>query len=215
MAVAENPEKYTKQTFFILHWLVSAKNFNSSQFTNISEKEKPEESIVYLLLPLPAGFGLLNPLILFGGCGTFFFSRCSLVSIIINIDKNTKTRQLIISQRQRYRITLYKLCAFPVRICIPGEAHHHSKWGWITMEWTSSSTGIHILTGNGDVPHQEWGCTSPGTHILPGMGMCLTGNAHSSYKVRIVQRAFKSCVVLWEGKGTRVKLLQNNIYMLG
>ena len=29
---------------------------------------------------------------------------------------------------------------------------------------------MHILTGNGDVPHWEWGCASL------GMGMCLTGN---------------------------------------
>ena len=80
---------------------------------------------------------------------------------------------------------------FPVRTCIPGEAHPHSRWGWITMKWTSSlgigmclignahhnrkwgcaSPGMHILTGNGDVPHRE--CTSS-----PGMGICLTGNGN-------------------------------------
>ena len=47
------------------------------------------------------------------------------------------------------------------------------------------------LNRNGDVPHREWGCASPGMHILTGnrdvphrgytssvgMGMCLTLNA--------------------------------------
>ena len=43
--------------------------------------------------------------------------------------------------------TLYKLCAFPVR------------------KWECASPGMHILTGNGDVPH--WECTSsPRMHIV-------------------------------------------------
>ena len=51
---------------------------------------------------------------------------------------------------------------------------------------------MHILTGNGDVPHQEKRCVSLGMHILigngdvphwkcassSGMGMCLTGNTY-------------------------------------
>ena len=40
----------------------------------------------------------------------------------------------------------------------------------------SSSLGIHILTGNWDVPHRQWGCASPGMNIL-------TGHAHSFYRV--------------------------------
>ena len=85
-------------------------------------------------------------------------------------------------------ITLYKLCAVPVRhISIPGEdesqQNKHSH-----REWRCDSPGMHILTGNGDVlyrkctsspemgmrltgnahPHWEWGCDSPGMHILTG-----------------------------------------------
>ena len=56
---------------------------------------------------------------------------------------------------------------------------------------------MHILTGNGDVPHREWGCASPrmGKCLTvnrdvphrectssPGMHI-LTGNAHSLYMV--------------------------------
>ena len=53
--------------------------------------------------------------------------------------------------------TLYKLCAFPVRMCISGESHHNSGEDVYSIV-------IH--------PHQEWGCASPGMHIL-------TGNAQS------------------------------------
>ena len=67
---------------------------------------------------------------------------------------------------------------FPVRICIPGEAHPHSRWGWITVEETYS-LGMHNLTGNGDVPHREWECASPGMNVL-------TWNAHSLYWVIVL-----------------------------
>ena len=47
--------------------------------------------------------------------------------------------------------------------------HPHREWG-------CAAPGKHILTGNGDVTHQE--CSSS-----QGIGMCFTGNAHSFYKV--------------------------------
>ena len=49
-------------------------------------------------------------------------------------------------------------------MCLIGNAYPPRIWG-------CASPGIHILTGNDDVPHQE--CTSS-----PVMGMFLTGNAH-------------------------------------
>ena len=60
--------------------------------------------------------------------------------------------------------------AFSVRMCIPGETHSHSRWGYLFHD-DSSWPGMHILTGNGDVPHRE--CTSS-----PEMGMFLTANVH-------------------------------------
>ena len=69
---------------------------------------------------------------------------------------------------------------FLVRMCIPGKSHRHSRWGCL-FHCDSSSLGMHILTGNGDVPH--WECTSsPGMHIL-------TGNAHT-VKTRIRELPF-------------------------
>ena len=61
-------------------------------------------------------------------------------------------------------------CAFQVRhIPIPGEDTHsiviYPHW-----EWGYASSGMHILTRNGDVPHREWRCTSLGMHILNGNG---------------------------------------------
>ena len=49
-------------------------------------------------------------------------------------------------------------------MCLIGNAHHDRKW-------RCALPGMHILTGNGDVPH--WECTSS-----PGMGICLTGNGN-------------------------------------
>ena len=48
---------------------------------------------------------------------------------------------------------------FPVRMCIPSESHSHSLM-------RMNHNGINILTGNGDMPHQEWRCASLGMHIL-------------------------------------------------
>ena len=53
-----------------------------------------------------------------------------------------------------HKHTLYKLCAFLVRM---------------------NHNGRNILTGNGDVTHQE--CTSS-----PGMGMCLTENLDVTHR---------------------------------
>ena len=39
---------------------------------------------------------------------------------------------------------------FPVRMCISGESHRNSWWGWL-FHCDSSSPGMHIFTGNGDV----------------------------------------------------------------
>ena len=79
----------------------------------------------------------------------------------------------------------------PARICVPGEAHPHSRcipgedeWQWSKhpyrewamsltenaqphWEWGCASHGTHIVTGNGEVPHRK--CTSSlGMHILTG-----------------------------------------------
>ena len=50
-------------------------------------------------------------------------------------------------------------------MCLTGNAYSH-------REWECASPGVHILTGNGNVPHRE--CTS-----TPGMGMCLTGSGNA------------------------------------
>ena len=96
-------------------------------------------------------------------------------------------------------VSLYKLCAFPVRIwipsedvhsrwgtspfpmrmCIPGEAHLHSWWGFafpvrmfILLWFITSSLGMELVT------HQEWECASLGMHIL-------TENGHILYRVNL------------------------------
>ena len=94
-------------------------------------------------------------------------------------------------------------------MCIPGEAHPHSRWG-CAFPVRTNHNGMSILTRNDNVPHQECmssagmemgltrngGYTSPGMHILigngivphreftssPGIGICLTGNAHPHRK---------------------------------
>ena len=68
-------------------------------------------------------------------------------------------------------------------MCIPGEAHLHSRWGHalpvrhipiygedVHSLWGTSPFLVrHILTGNGNVSHRE--CTSsPGMHILTRNG---------------------------------------------
>ena len=124
--------------------------------------------------------------------------------------------------------TLYKLCALPVRMCIPGEdesqwnEHPHREWGYshrewgcpspgmgmcftgnahTHREWEYASPGMHILTRNGDVPHEEctssprMGIASPGMYVFtgnvrlhrecassPGMHI-LTRDAQSLYRV--------------------------------
>ena len=86
-------------------------------------------------------------------------------------------------------ITLYKLCAFPVRhIPIPGEAHLHSRWSTspfpvrhipipgedVHSQWGTSPFPVRICILGEDVhsiviyPSREWGCASPGKHILTG-----------------------------------------------
>ena len=79
--------------------------------------------------------------------------------------------------------TLYKLCAFPVRICIPGEdthsrwstspflvrhifipdeAHPHSRWG-------TSSFLVRMWIPGEAHPYFRWGCAFPVSHIaIPG-----------------------------------------------
>ena len=71
---------------------------------------------------------------------------------------------------------MYKLCAFPVgHIPIPDE--DESQWNKHThRERRLASPGMHILTGNGDVPRRE--CT-----FSLEMGMCLTGIAQSLYRL--------------------------------
>ena len=87
-------------------------------------------------------------------------------------------------------LTLYKICAFLVRMCFPDEAHPHSRGGTSSFlvrhipipgedvhsmvihphrGWGCASLGMGMcLTGNGNVPHWEWGCASPGMNILTG-----------------------------------------------
>ena len=93
---------------------------------------------------------------------------------------------IIQSELSRWLFTLYKLCAFPLRICIPGE-DVHSRWGTFPFPVRMNHNGINILTGNGDVTHRE--CTSS-----LGMGMCLSGNAHSLY--RVLSEQFKLILVI-------------------
>ena len=80
---------------------------------------------------------------------------------------------------------------FPVRMCIFGEAHPHSRWGCalpvrhipilgeeMHSRWSISSFPVRmcIPIPSEDVhsivihPHQEWGCASLGMHILTGNG---------------------------------------------
>ena len=75
-----------------------------------------------------------------------------------------------------------------MRICIPGDAHPHSRWG-CAFPVRINHNGINILTGNEDVTHRE--CTSS-----PGMGMCLTGSAHSLYRVKVYRAASFSKTVV-------------------
>ena len=65
-------------------------------------------------------------------------------------------------------ITLYKLCAFPVRICIPVE-DVHSRCGTFPFPVRMNHNGMNILTGS-TYSHREWGCTSQGIHILTRNG---------------------------------------------
>ena len=58
-------------------------------------------------------------------------------------------------------------------VCLTRNAHPRREWEYV-------SPGMHILTGNGDVPHRER-TSSPGMHIL-------TGNAHSLYRVYMYQQ---------------------------
>ena len=61
-------------------------------------------------------------------------------------------------------------------MCIPGEDVYS------IVIHPADRECMHILTGNGDVPHGKGGCASS------GMGMCLTGNAHSLYRVNMPHR---------------------------
>ena len=73
-------------------------------------------------------------------------------------------------------ITLYELCAFPVRIRSPSEDAHF----W----WGTSPSSVRMFTPAESHRHSKWGClfhcnsSSPGMHIL-------TENAHSLYRVCI------------------------------
>ena len=60
---------------------------------------------------------------------------------------------------------------FPVRMCIPGEAHPHSRWGYAFLMThnpilSEASPRMHIFTGNGNVTDGEWECESLRLHIL-------------------------------------------------
>ena len=63
--------------------------------------------------------------------------------------------------------------------------HTRNQHKTCSFHCDSSSPGMHTLTGNWDVPHRE---------CIPsqGIGMCLTGNAHSSYRVWWVE--WNSCL---------------------
>ena len=78
--------------------------------------------------------------------------------------------------------------AFPVRMCILGESHPHSRWGCAFLvrhiptpgeasphsRWGCAFLFSHIAIPGEDVysimifPHWEWGWVSPGMHILTG-----------------------------------------------
>ena len=104
-----------------------------------------------------------------------------------------------------------KLCSFPVRICIPGEAHPNSQWGCafpvrcipipgedMHSRWGTSQFPVRHIPIPGEAhPHSRWGTSHSrwGCFFLcdlswPGMGMCLTGNAHNLYRVIFWTRGF-------------------------
>ena len=125
-------------------------------------------------------------------------------------------------------------CAFPVsHITIPGE-DVHSQWGTspfpvrhipipsedVHSRWVTSPFLVRmfiplwfILTGNGDVPHQEckyslgmgkrltgnthphqeWGCDSPGMHILTGNRDVPHRECISSPRMHIVYTGWEGC----------------------
>ena len=91
--------------------------------------------------------------------------------------------------------------AFPVRMCILGEAYHHSQWGCLFhCDWSSLGT-VMCLTGNVH-PHREWGCASPGMHTSPGMHI-LTGNVHSLHRVSTKYRSGR----FWRRSDRNLKIM--------
>ena len=107
------------------------------------------------------------------------------------------------------------------RLLIPGEdesqrnKHPHWEWG------CDDSPEMPILIGNEDVPHWEWGCDSSIMFIHTGngdvprqectssaeVGMCLTGNAHSLYRVLIGTSGI--CVNISDNQQDLLSILQS------
>ena len=86
---------------------------------------------------------------------------------------------------------LYILCAFPVRMCIPGEAHPHSQWGYefqvrhipipsedMNSRWGTSPFSVRMCIPHEAHLHSQWGWIIMEWTSSPGMGMCLIGNAY-------------------------------------
>ena len=63
-------------------------------------------------------------------------------------------------------LTLYKLCAFTVRVCISGESHPHCRRCVFLVRMNHN--GINILARNGDVPHRERKFVSFKSSFTPG-----------------------------------------------
>ena len=86
---------------------------------------------------------------------------------VLKHQKHFSLFRAILKQFGDIDITLYKLCAFPVRMCISGEAPHHSRWG------TSPFPVRHIPVPGEAHPHSRWG-TSP----FPVRHISIPGEAH-------------------------------------
>ena len=122
----------------------------------------------------------------------------------------------------RFIITEYTQCAFPVKMCVTGESHRHSRWGTssfpkrMCIPGGDESLGMAIwLTGNDYMPYREWECDSQVMHILTGNR---DENALSSYGVITCQRLLIK-VWVYSVENQRVTCLltgksQFNIFLL-
>ena len=80
------------------------------------------------------------------------------------------------NRNQCSKIILYELCAFPVRICIPGK-DVHSQWGKSLSRWGYAFHVRHIPIPSEDM-HSRWGTFSFPVKMFIPLWFILTGNAY-------------------------------------